>query len=113
MHRQRAGAQLRPDAALAQLRMREIEVIAPLGHVIRILVADRKAEPHREPIGADDIQPDDFWLLAEIECEGRRDNRLPAGDYDASVTFVDPLRLRTGTAVGRATALHAPIEHAH
>ncbi len=69
--RQRAGAQLRPYRTRPQLRVREVEVIAPLGDVIRELVADREAQPHGPTVLVDDIESDDLGFLTRVECEIR------------------------------------------
>src|SRR3546814_18910338 len=41
----RAEQQFRAQCGAAQLRMREPEVVVPLGHMVRIFVGQRKAEP--------------------------------------------------------------------
>ncbi len=60
--------------------MREIQVVAALGHVIGELVADREAQPHRATAVRDDVQPDDLGLLTEIEREAGSDDGLAARD---------------------------------
>src|SRR5690349_20893034 len=53
---QRSGAQLRADAALAQLRVSEIEVIAAFGDVVGELIADCEAQPYRASLRCNDVQ---------------------------------------------------------
>ena len=71
----RAGAQLRADGALAQLRMREVQIVLALGDVVGELVADGEAEALRRAIGRDHVEADDFRLFATIEREGGRGQR--------------------------------------
>ena len=113
MRGQRPGAQLRADAALAQLGVREIEVIAPLGDVIGELVADREPEPSGATVRPDDVQPDDFGLFAEIRREIGRDDRAATPDEDVAIALVEPLRLHAGPTVGRAASRGPPLEHPH
>ncbi|MGC4077396.1 MAG: hypothetical protein QM702_10255 [Rubrivivax sp.] len=68
--------QLRPERAEAQLRMREEQVVHPLGHVVRELVADREAEPEGLAVLADKVDAGDLGLFARVLGEGRGGDRL-------------------------------------
>ena len=70
--RQFAEQQLRRRWRVAQLGMREPEIVAALGDVVGELVAEREAEPARRAVGADQIDARELRLLAAVEREARQ-----------------------------------------
>ncbi|MNM98952.1 hypothetical protein D3C81_1114990 [compost metagenome] len=111
--RQCPKAQLRAEAAGAQLGMRQVQVVAPFHHMVGKLVAQGVAEAVWRAVGTDQVQPDQLRLFAGIFGKGRQ-RQVGAGAHDdAAVALVEPLRLRALLARWRPTAFQAPLEHAH
>ncbi len=108
-----AQAQLWAEAAGAQLGMGQVQVVAPLHHMVGKLVAQRIAKAVRRTVGTDQVQPDQLWLLAGILGEHRQRQVGARAHDDATVALVEPLRLRALLACRRPTAIEAPLEHAH
>ena len=73
--------------------MCEVEVVLPLGHMVRIFIAQREAQPHRAALVVDDIETRQFRLLAAIECEGGHWQRLAGADQPGAVALVEPFGL--------------------
>jgi len=74
--RQFADQQLRPVAALAHFRVRQIEMFWALHGVIRVFVAECKANPQHPSLVPDQVQADDFDFLAAVERIRRQLQRL-------------------------------------
>jgi hypothetical protein len=69
--RQLADQQLRSDRRGAQFRMRQIQVVHALHHVVGKLIREREAEAERRAVAADDVDPGKLRLLAAVQCEVR------------------------------------------
>jgi hypothetical protein len=78
-------AQFRAHCALAQLRMRAIEIIEARRDVSGKFVANRKSQAHRTSVETDDAEPTSSGLRPKTEPELRRHDRLAANDYDATI----------------------------
>ena len=106
-----AGAKLRPDGAGAKLRMGEVKIVLPFGHVVRILVAEREADPPWPAVRRDHIEAGDLRLLAAVEGEFG-EGQVAAGRHQLlAIALVEPLGLNPGTAVLRFSARKTEIEH--
>ena len=111
--RQVAEQEFGTDRAVAQLRMRAVEVVLLLDDVIGELVADDVADAPRPAGVVGDIDAGDLGLLAAVEPE-RGDRQRRAGRDDAAaVSLVEPFRLHAGLARGRLAAVLPEAEHLH
>ena len=84
--------------------MGEPEIVLSLGDMVGKFVAQRKAEAERRAVGADDIEADDFRLLAAIQREGRRGQRRVRRDRGRAVALVEPFRLHALSPPARLAA---------
>ncbi|MNX96657.1 hypothetical protein D3C86_1289830 [compost metagenome] len=105
--------QLRTVGAETQFRMREVQVIAPLHHMVGELVAQRISEAIRLTVVADHIEAGELRFFTGVFGK-RRHRKVCAGAHnDAAVTLVEPFRLRADLAGRWLAALQAPLEDAH
>ena len=93
--------------------MGEEEIVLPLGDVVGELVEKREPDPIRYPVLADDVDAADLRLLAAVEGEMRRDERLSRCGDKRAVALVEPFRLDAPFAGLRLAALEAHPEHLH
>ena len=68
--------ELGAEAGLAELGMGEPEVVDPLGHVVGELVGEGEADAARGAVGADQVEAGDLRLLAAVEGEVGREQRV-------------------------------------
>jgi hypothetical protein len=108
-----APTDFRAEACLAQFRMRQPQIVDPLGLVVGELVGDREAEPIGHALVGDDVDAGHFRLLAAILGEGGRRERLARGDGGCAVALVEPLRLDALFARLRLAAFKPHPEHLH
>ncbi|MNC49699.1 hypothetical protein D3C75_988970 [compost metagenome] len=113
MSGQLTDAQLRAKGAATQLRMSEIQVVAPLHDVVGELITQCITDTVRLAVVADHIQAGQFRLLTGVLGK-RRHREVRTGTHDdAAVALVEPLRLRADLLRCRFAALQPPLEHAH
>src|SRR4029077_12705247 len=64
-----ANQQLRANARGPELRMREPQIVLPLGDVVGELVAEREPDTNGQASVVDQVDPDDLRLFTAVECE--------------------------------------------
>ncbi len=74
-------------------------------------VGQGAAETERRAVRADDVDPGELRLLARIQRELRRPERLLRGHDAAPVAFVEPFRLHTHAIPFRLAAFQPEPEH--
>ena len=93
--------------------MREVKIILAFHDVVRIFVAEGKADAqHFAPI-ADEVEADDFHLITAVERVGRQFEFLLGRDHATAISFVEPFRRCADFAGPWFTAFHPPLEHLH
>src|SRR5260221_566804 len=112
MRWQPAGPKFRPDRALAQLRVGEVQVVLSFGDVVREFVADRKPQTIRHAPVPNYVQADQLGFFASVQCKMRRAQWVARAHHDVAVALVEPFGLHSRT-VSRPSALESPLEHAH
>ena len=111
--RQVADQDFRAEGGVAQLRMRQIEIIDALGDVVGKFVRQGKADAKRRAVIADDVDAGDLRLLAAVHGKGRRDQRRAGRHRHGAVALVEPFGLHARCA-GRGLAAFQPhAEHLH
>ena len=73
-----AHEHLRADGRMAELGVREIEIVLALGDMVGIFIAQSEAQPQRAALGVYHVETGKFRLLAAVEREGGLRQR-PAG----------------------------------
>ena len=106
----RADDQLRTEAAGAQLRAREVEVVALLELVIGEFVADRHADAMRRAVVADEIDAGDLGFFAAVFGIGRDVERCEWGRAGRSRCPCRTTRARCRFRPQRGGRLRRPTE---
>ncbi len=94
MTRQLPDPQFRAIAAIAQLGMGQVQVIAPLHDVVGKLVAQGETDPVRFTVFADHIQAGQLGLFAGILGKRRLVKGRAGAYHNRAVALVEPLWLR-------------------
>ncbi|MPL90050.1 hypothetical protein SDC9_36095 [bioreactor metagenome] len=113
MRGQRAEPQLRAEARRAEFRMGEEQIVDPFRHMIGELVGEAEAEAVRHAVGADHIETGDLRLLAAVEGEGGRGQRVARRHGLGPGALVEPFGLHPDAARGGLAALEPHAEHLH
>ena len=93
--------------------MRQKQIVLPLGHMVGKFIAERKTQPRRRAILANDINADDLRFLAAIECKIRRQQRRARQRDSRAIALVEPFRLHPARGAPGLALLQAHLEHFH
>ncbi|MDR6128080.1 hypothetical protein QE452_002744 [Sphingomonas sp. SORGH_AS438] len=108
-----ADDQLGAERGLAQLGMRQPQIIPPFGDMVGEFVRQAEAQPVRLPVRPDQVDAGQLRLLAAILGEAGHGQRLARPDQLRAVALVEPFRLLPDRARRRLAALDTRQKHAH
>src|SRR5580658_4505625 len=109
----RIDYEFRTERTGAQLRSRQVEIIAFFEDVVRELIALYHSDSIRLPVPADEIGRGDLGFFAPICGVCGYEERFVVRSDHGTIALVEPLRGRTDFSSCGATAFYAPLKHLH